>query len=118
MATNNEIGADEFRAALATAAEEILGTQIEPGSLAERLLRQGREEGREEGRMEGRAEGREEGRAEGLRRGELMGRLQLLSELLGEPCSPNLGSMSLDDLRTIEQELQLRLTQRRNRSTE
>ena len=100
MATNKEIGADEFRAALATAAEEILGTQIEPGSLADRLLHQGREEGREAGRVEG------------LRRGELIGRLQVLSELLGEQLS-DLESLSLDDLRTLSQELQLRLAGRR-----
>ena len=96
MATNKEIDADEFRAALATAAEEILGTQIEPGSLADRLLRQGREEGREEGQ----------------RRGELIGRLQLLSELLGEPCSADIGNMSLEELQALAQDLQLRLARR------
>ncbi|MCA9175910.1 MAG: hypothetical protein KDB14_15600 [Planctomycetales bacterium] len=93
MATNKEIDADEFRAALATAAEEILGTQIEPGSLADRLLRQGREEGQ--------------------RRGELIGRLQLLSELLGEPCSADIGNMSLEELQALAQDLQLRLARRR-----
>ena len=93
MATNKEIDADEFRAALATAAEEILGTQIEPGSLADRLLRQGREEGQ--------------------RRGELIGRLQLLSELLGEQCSADIGNMSLEELQALAQDLQLRLARRR-----
>ncbi|MFO0974982.1 MAG: Rpn family recombination-promoting nuclease/putative transposase [Planctomycetaceae bacterium] len=71
MTVNKNIDHEQCKQTLAS----ILPTQFEPGSLADRLLIQGREEGREVGREEGREAGREEG--------ELIGKIQLLEELLG-----------------------------------
>ncbi len=71
MTVNKNIDHEQYKQTLAS----ILPTQFEPGSLADRLLIQGREEGREVGREEGREAGREEG--------ELIGKIQLLEELLG-----------------------------------
>lgn len=63
MTVNKSIDGEQYKQTLAS----ILPTQFEPGSLADRLLIQGREEGREEGE----------------KIGELVGKVQLLEELLG-----------------------------------
>ncbi len=54
MTVNKKIDTQEYKQTLAS----ILPVQFEPGSLADRLLIQGREEGREEGRKEGSIEAR------------------------------------------------------------
>ena len=63
MTVNKNIDGEQYKQTLSS----ILPTQFEPGSLADRLLIQGREEGREEGE----------------KIGELVGKVQLLEELLG-----------------------------------
>lgn len=96
MTVNREIGAEEYKQTL----KSILPTQFEPGSLADRLLVQGREEGREEG----------------LQRGELRGKIHLLQEMLGEPLAPNeeLDGQPLSELAEVISQLQGRLRGRKS----
>jgi predicted transposase YdaD len=70
MSVNKNISESEYKQTL----KSVFPTQFEPGSLADRLLTQGREEGREKGFEEG----REEGREEGLERGKMAGKIQLI----------------------------------------
>lgn len=92
MTVNKDIGAEQYKQTL----ESILPTQFEPGSLADRLLIQGREEGREEGEQRG------------LAKGNLAGKIQMLQELLGAPTTTDseLQSLSIDALTTQLAELQ------------
>ncbi len=69
MSVNKNIDSQQYKQTL----KSVFPTQFEPGSLADRLLIQGRKEGRKEGRRE---EGREEGK--------LAGKIQTLQELLGD----------------------------------
>jgi hypothetical protein len=94
MTVNKDIDAQQYKQTL----KSVLPTQFEPGSLADRLLTQGREEGREEG----------------LERGLLVGRIQTLQELLGEAPAPKceLAPLALDALTTQINELQQRLRDR------
>jgi hypothetical protein len=72
----------------------VFPTQFEPGSLADRLLIQGREEGRQEGI--------------------LAGKIQVLQELLGEPVlsDQELVSLGLSALSSLVTQLQDRLRSR------
>jgi len=90
MTVNKDIDQQQYQQALAG----ILPTQFEPGSLADRLLIQGREEGREEG--------------------ELIGKIQMLEELLGEPTTPKgqLIALGKDALMTKLAGLQQRVRDR------
>ncbi|MCA9158241.1 MAG: hypothetical protein KDA72_07940 [Planctomycetales bacterium] len=91
MTVNKDIDAQQYKQTL----KSVLPTQFEPGSLADRLLIQGREEG--------------------LERGLLAGKIQTLQELLGED-SPTpkseLATVDLDALTTKISELQQRLRDR------
>jgi flagellar biosynthesis/type III secretory pathway protein FliH len=71
--------------------QKIFPTQIEPGSIADQLLKKGREEGREEG--------------------ELFGRIRTLQSLLSLPRSTDeeLRSHSQTDLESLATELQSQL---------
>jgi len=68
MSVNKNIDSQQYKQTL----KSVFPTQFEPGSLADRLLIQGRKEGREKGREEGREEGK------------LAGKIQTLQELLGD----------------------------------
>ncbi len=106
MTVNKSIDAQEYKERL----NSILPVQYEPGSLADRLLTQGREEGREVGREEG----REEGIEEGLKKGKLAGKIQMLQELLGESVTTD-QELQHDDLETLSNrlaDLQQRLRER------
>ncbi len=90
MTVNKDIDAQQYKQTL----KSVLPTQFEPGSLADRLLIQGREEG--------------------LERGLLAGKIQTLQELLGDPPTPKseLATADLDALTTQLAELQQRLRDR------
>jgi len=62
MSVNKSITQEEF----AETVRLVWPVQIESGSLADKLLKKGRDEGREEGREEGRDEGIEIGEARGV----------------------------------------------------
>ncbi len=102
VAVNKNLDSQQYKQTLSS----ILPTLYEPGSLADRLLTQGREEGLEKGR--------EEGREEGLERGMLAGKIQLLQDLLGEPVSSKdeLLAIGIDALATQLAVLQQRLRDR------
>jgi len=76
----------------------VFPTQIEPGSIADQLLKRGRQEGFEEGL--------EEGRQEAMQEFEISC-IQLLQECLGVPVesTSSLQSCSLDELRFKKLEL-------------
>ena len=78
--------------------QKVFPTQIEPGSIADQLLKKGRQEGFEEGL--------EEGRQEAIREFEISC-IQLLQECLGVPVesTSSLQSCSLDELRFKKLEL-------------
>lgn len=78
--------------------QKIFPTQIEPGSIADQLLKRGREEGLEQGREEG----------------ELFGRIRTLQSLLNATWSTDeeLRSHSQADLEALASELQAQLRQR------
>lgn len=98
MTVNRNIDSEQYKQTL----KSILPTQFEPGSLADRLLIQGREEGREEGEQRG------------LAKGKLAEKIQILQELLGEPATTDgeLKSLSVDALTTQLAEMQQRLRDR------
>ena len=106
MSVNKNISESEYKQTL----KSVFPTQFEPGSLADRLLTQGREEGREVGLEEG----REEGRVEGLERGKMAGKIQLMQELLGEEVATDDKLRNLDEisLTNLLVELQQRLRDR------
>ena len=94
MAVNKQIGSEE----LSKIVQSVFPTQIEPGSLADRLL------------TEGEARGMEKGMEKGI----LSGKIQTLQELLGEPinASDDLKAQSPDELTKLVQDLQTRLRKR------
>ena len=83
MSTNQDL----TNAQVQEIVDELLSVQYEPGSLVDRLYRQGHSEGLTKGLAEGKAEGLAKGKAEGLangtERGIVIGRIQLLQQLLG-----------------------------------
>ncbi len=105
MAVNKNLNSEQYKQTLSS----ILPTLYEPGSLADRLLTQGRE-----GRQEGREEGRYEGRREGRQEGKLAGKIQVLQELLEEPVTPDdeLLGISFEELTSRLTDLQQRLRDR------
>jgi hypothetical protein len=90
MSVNKNIDSQQYKQTL----KSVLPTQFEPGSLADRLLIQGREEGREEGK--------------------LAGKIQTLRELLGDAVTSDdeLLSRDRDTLTTELASLQVRLRSR------
>jgi predicted transposase/invertase (TIGR01784 family) len=90
MAVNKGMDNQYYKQTLAS----VFPTQFEPGSLADRLLIQGREEGRQEGI--------------------LAGKIQVLQELLGEPVlsDQELVSLGLSALSSLVTQLQDRLRSR------
>ena len=84
----------------------VFPTQIEPGSIADQLLKKGRQEGFEEGWQEGFEQGLEEARQEAMQEFE-MSCIQILQECLGVPVesTSSLQSCSLDELRFKKLEL-------------
>ena len=89
--------------------QNILPSRIEPGSIADQLLKQGRQEGRQEGHREG----RQDGRQEGIIQGEIR-LIQTLQKILGTPVSEvsNFNNHSLEQLKALTQELQSQAEQR------
>ena len=79
-------------------------------SIAEQLIREGKEEGRQEGLQEG----RQEGLQKGLQAGVQAGRIQLCQELLGLPVvsKEELAQQNPSQLERLLNELQARLRQR------
>ena len=96
MSVNRDIDAEHYKQTLAS----VLPVQYEPGSLADRLLIQGREEGRKEGREEIKLV--------------VAGQIQLLEELLGDTLTTDaeLQSTGLDALTMQLADLQQRLRDR------
>ena len=96
MTINKNIDQEQYKQTLAS----ILPTQFEPGSLADRLLIQGREEGE---RM-------------GLEKGELVGKVRMLQELLGDVLTPvaDLADLEAPVLTSRLVELQQRLRDRQS----
>ena len=94
MSVNKNISESEYKQTL----KSVFPTQFEPGSLADRLLTQGREEGREEG----------------LERGKMAGKIQLMQELLGQEVATDDTLRNLDEiaLTNLLVELQQRLRDR------
>ena len=118
MAVNKQIGSEE----LSQIVQSVFPTQIEPGSLADRLLTQGREEGLEKGIAKGMEkgiekgleQGLEQGMEKGMEKGLLGGKIQTLQELLREPISESdeLKTRPLEELAKLVQSLQSRLRSR------
>ncbi len=104
MTVNKNIDQEQYKQTLAS----ILPTQFEPGSLADRLLIQGREEGE---RM-----GLEKGERMGLEKGELVGKVRMLQELLGDTPTPaaDLADLKAPVLTSHLVELQQRLRDRQS----
>ncbi len=98
VAVNKNLDSQQYKQTLSS----ILPTLYEPGSLADRLLTQGREEGLEQGLEKGREEGK------------LAGKIQVLQELLDEPVTPDseLQRTSVEKLTIQLAELQQRLRDR------
>ena len=92
MSVNKNMDSQQYKQTL----KSVFPTQFEPGSLADRLLIQGREEGREEGRKS------------------VIATVRMLEELLNEPVSTvdTLMTHSLNALTTRLTELQHRLRDR------
>jgi flagellar biosynthesis/type III secretory pathway protein FliH len=99
----------------------VFPTQIEPGSIADQLLKRGRQEGFEEGRQEGFEEGWQEGFEEGLEEARQeamqefeMSCIQILQESLGVPAesTSSLQSCSLDELRLKTADLRSQIQRR------
>jgi hypothetical protein len=94
MAVNKSMDSQQYKQTL----QSVFPTQFEPGSLADRLLIQGREEGRQEG----------------LEKGKVAGRVQMLQELLGEPVTSDaeLDTLELSSLTDLFAGLLQRLRNR------
>ena len=93
MSVNKNIDSQYYKQTL----KSVFPTQFEPGSLADRLLIQGREEGREEGRKS------------------VVTTIQMLEELLGEEitATDRLMKQELDTLTEKVASLQQRLRDRK-----
>ncbi len=98
MAANNDLTPEEMKQTLAS----VFPTQFYPGSMADRLL--------EEGREEGLAKGIEKG----IEKGKLTGKIQMLQELLGERISTDqeLAVRNEGALADLLESLQLRIRRR------
>ena len=98
MSVNKQIDSGELR----QIAKSVFPTQFEPGSLADRLLKEGHKEGHKKGRKEGREEGK------------LAGQVQLLQQLLSEPIHDDatLVRLSKESLIGLIEQLQQRLRDR------
>ena len=85
--------------------QKVFPTQIEPGSIADQLLKRGHQEGRQEGHQEGRQEAMHEGE---------ISCIQILQECLGVPVesTSSLQSSSLDELRLITADLRSQIQRR------
>lgn len=94
MAVNKEIDQDK----LSSIVRQVFPTQIEPDSLADRLLREGREEGREEG----------------CAVGKIYGKIQIIQELLGDDVSVDeqLEPLNEEELSKMLEDLRSRLRAR------
>ena len=94
MAVNKNIDPQVYKQTL----QSVFPTQFEPGSLADRLLNQGREEGREEG----------------MEMGKLTGKIQMLQELLEDTVMSDqeLNALELPALIRLAGELQQRMRSR------
>ena len=102
ITVNKNMDSQQYKQTL----KSVLPTQFEVGSLADRLLIQGREEGRKEGR--------EEGLREGIEKGKVAGKIQMLAEMLGDEAISD-GELHQHDLATLNaklEELQNRLRDR------
>lgn len=87
--------------------QKILPSRIEPGSIADQLLKEGRLEGLREGRQEGRQEGIQEGLHEGVIQGEIR-LIQSLQKVLRIQVSDteSLKNRPIEELKTISRDLQ------------
>jgi len=99
--------------------QKILPSRIEPGSIADQLINEGKQKGRIEGRTEGRTEGRMEGRQEGLLEGFIQGEIRLiraLQKILGVAVSDadSLSNQSLEQLQALSRDLQAQAEKPKN----
>jgi len=103
--------------------QKILPSRIEPGSIADQLINEGKQkgriEGRTEGHSEGRTEGRMEGRQEGLLEGFIQGEIRLiraLQKILGVAVSDadSLSNQSLEQLQALSRDLQAQAEKPKN----
>jgi len=107
--------------------QKILPSRIEPGSIADQLINEGKQRGRIEGRTEGhteghtegRTEGRMEGRQEGLLEGFIQGEIRLiraLQKILGVAVSDadSLSNQSLEQLQALSRDLQAQAEKPKN----
>ena len=105
MSVNPVVGESELQGIFA----EFWPVKPEPGSVADQLLKKGRQEGREEGRQEG--------LQEGLQEGEIKGEIKLIrtmeSILDMGPAATDLSDKTLEELQRISKSLQERIQQRR-----
>jgi hypothetical protein len=85
--------------------QKIFRTQVEPGSIADRFIKQGRQEGLQEGIQEGIQKGLKTGQIE---------LIQTLREILGLPISDGsqFEDRTLEELQTITSELRQQLRYR------
>lgn len=79
MSTNQDLSETQVQEIV----DELLSVQYEPGSLVDRLYRQGHSDGLITGLAEGKAEGLANGLANGTERGIVIGKIQLWQQLLG-----------------------------------
>jgi predicted transposase YdaD len=93
--------------------QKIFRTQVEPGSIADRFIKQGRQEGLQEGIQEGIQKGIQKGIQEGLKTGQIE-LIQTLREILGLPISDGsqFEDRTLEELQTITSELRQQLRYR------
>ena len=107
MSTNQDLSETQVQEIVA----ELLSVEYEPGSLVDRLYRQGHSEGLTKGHAEGIAEGLAKGLANGTERGIVIGRIQLLQQLLGLAISSNddLVQLKLPQVRDLAASLEQRL---------
>ncbi len=108
MAVNKKIDSEE----LGKIVQSVFPTQIEPGSLADRLLMEGEERGIEKGMEQGMEKGMEQGMEQGKEA--VIGMIHMFEELLADTLTPEpqLKSQSLVSLTTVAQGLQQRLRDR------
>jgi hypothetical protein len=106
MSTNQDLSETQVQEIV----DELLSVQYEPGSLVDRLYRQGHSEGHIMGLTEGKAEGL----ANGTEIGIIIGRIQLLQQLLGLEVSPSNELLQLDipQINLIATSLEQRLNEK------